>query len=602
MSDHDPVHTTTFSPMGTSRRPSRLSSPADALTGPSSHRTGAAVPSSSAATATATATAATTSTATGGMTLRARRRREEAVRRLVADVQAPFLAASPPPLVDPATSITSGVASSTAPTLPPSSTAATASTSATTAAAALADAETHQWLVASTVAAALEKGLDRDLHAELVQESKDNAGRIGQICHDHADVFLASVAKVVALGDPCADLADALKDALPELHRKTAGPLRDAATEWERACLSYARARTLHVLVQACQAVAYHLERARKQAHLGRPRAALDAADKARQALATPVEALFREAKIDPGLFKVAAGTAAAPTAVSLAGTSNASSGVASSTAGMPTSSLSMGLEQTPFGKRALTLLPKIESEVLMNARRGLNRWFLALRSGGDHAHLGRRVLRQCAHAVATGTGQLGLGGHVPPAYVWRAKTADNLLSRLPQTGKVARAVRQGYWFDRDAPRDAERLDRLGPAGIERRAESIAAAFGWQRCWDETAALGVDPAEFGFDGDASMRMGGGLSGSRHGGGLSGSRHGLTGSRHGSGGLRGSRHGRKTLGFRATTSSRSQAFQDITSTLGTSAAVKTAGQGSKWAELLLPALLMEASGNRYADRQ
>jgi hypothetical protein len=66
------------------------------------------------------------------------------------------------------------------------------------------------------------------LHAELVQDAKDNAGRIGQICHDHADVFLASVAKVAALEKPSADLADGLKSAHDKLQLRTAGPMRVA--------------------------------------------------------------------------------------------------------------------------------------------------------------------------------------------------------------------------------------------------------------------------------------------------------------------------------------------------------------------------------------
>ena len=115
-------------------------------------------------------------TPTGSMTTRARRRREEAVRRLVADIQS----------------------------------------------------KSQDWMVASTVATALEKGLDRDLHAELVQEAKDNAGRIGQVCHDHADVFLASVAQVAALGEPSAELADGIKQNMAELRTSTAGPMHEA--------------------------------------------------------------------------------------------------------------------------------------------------------------------------------------------------------------------------------------------------------------------------------------------------------------------------------------------------------------------------------------
>jgi hypothetical protein len=68
----------------------------------------------------------------GSMTIRARRRREEAVRKLVADVQ---------------------------------------SRTRTNKDDAAAVAETHDWVVASTVAIAIDKNLDRDLHGELVQEA-----------------------------------------------------------------------------------------------------------------------------------------------------------------------------------------------------------------------------------------------------------------------------------------------------------------------------------------------------------------------------------------------------------------------------------------------
>ena len=186
------------------------------------------------------------------VTARARRRREEAVRRLVTDVQA----RPDRKLGD-------------------------------------AKAESQDWIVASTVATALERGLDRDLHHELVQEAKENSGRIGQVCHDHSDVFLASVGKVVALGGPSADLANKLMVAQEELEKKTVGPMQDSALLWENAQHSHARAKALYVMVSACQRVAVWLERARKQAALGRPRAALEAVDEARTALTAPMSTLF---------------------------------------------------------------------------------------------------------------------------------------------------------------------------------------------------------------------------------------------------------------------------------------------------------------------
>jgi exocyst complex component 6 len=497
--------------------------------------------------ANAAAVTSTTTTLSGSnapvMTVRARRRREEAVRRLVADVQSK-----------------AGLDDDIA-----------------------AMAETHDWLVASTVATALEKGLDRDLHAELVQEAKDNAGRIGQVCHDHADVFLASVAQVAALAAPSADLADGLKDAQSELQLHTAGPMHEAATQWEEARQSYARARTVTVMVGACQSVAIQLERARKQAALGRPRAALDAVDRARSALTTPVESLF--VGPDEQLWK--------ETIASEQKTDESLTATAASAKKLS------NLEQTPFGKRAILFLPKIENEVLMSARRGLNRWFLSLRNG-DAAKAGRSAIRETAHAAAAGPGALGLGGTLPASFLWRAQMAENWMARTGQNSKVARACRLGYWFDRDAPKDAEKLQTALPSttaeGSERYAESIAVALGWYRCWEDGSSLLVDPSEYAMDGmDGSTR---GSSTSRHGGSLSGSRHGLSGSRHG---LRASRHGsavKKSLGFRASTSSRSQAYQDITSTLGAAGANKVTNQASLWTELLVPSILLSNSATRY----
>ena len=50
-------------------------------------------------------------------------------------------------------------------------------------------------------------------------------------------------------------------------------------------------------------------------------------------------------------------------------------------------------LENAPFGSRAMQILPEIENEVLMGAHRGLNRWFLILRSGVNGTKAGHTVL-----------------------------------------------------------------------------------------------------------------------------------------------------------------------------------------------------------------
>ena len=470
------------------------------------------------------------------VTSRARRRREEAVRRLVGDVHR-----RPDP-----NGFTGGT-----------------------------NMESHEWLVASTVATALERGLDKDLHSELVQEGKENSARIGQVCHDHSDAFLASVAKVVALGVPSGDLSDSLGQADGSL-RVTADTMLEAAASLEHAKQANQRARTLAGMVTACRNVAVLLERARKQASLGRPRAALDAVDEARNCLTAPVTSLLLGAKTRTNNHNNNNNSANGNNGPNGNNNNNNKGGDDGGT------STVVSLEETPFGQRAMVMLPKIENEVLMGARRGLNRWFLALRSGGDGAKAGRAVLRKCAHSMAVGPGQLGLGGHLPPSYIWRAKVADNLLARLDQNGKVARAVRLGYWFDRDGPKEAERLDVMAPPGMKRRAEAFAAAFGWYRCWDENALLYVDVTELNVDQ--------GLSGSRHG-----------GSRHG-----GSRHGKNkgNLSFRGTQArSGAQGRRELTlgggkgSNTRSTTSSKGGGGQSSWAPLLTPAVLFENASSR-----
>ena len=212
------------------------------------------------------------------MSARARRRREEAVRRLVADVhrrpEMPVaLGSSMTPGVDPAGPSPQTNALSQ---------------------------QQHDWLVASTVATALERGLDRDLHAELVQEMKDNSSRIGQVCHEHSDAFLESVNHVVTLvGGQANQLSYSLNQANDELQsKKTAGRMLEAASWLHHMQQSSERSQALAHLVRSCHHVAVLLERARKQASLGRPRAALDAVDEARQCLTAPAVRASRSQRL----------------------------------------------------------------------------------------------------------------------------------------------------------------------------------------------------------------------------------------------------------------------------------------------------------------
>ena len=415
---------------------------------------------------------------TASVTTRAHRRREDAIRRLVSDVQA-----RPDRKLATTVAANSGGGGSGFDSNNNHNDSNDGSIK-----------ESQDWIIASTVAIALERGLDRDLHHELVQEAKENAGRIGQVCHDHSDVFLASVGKVVALGGPSGDLATKLVTAQEELEQQTAGPMQESAMLWEEATESHARARALQIMVQECHKVSIYVDKARKQAALGRPRGALEAVDDARTVLTAPVFSLYSNnsggAHMERAsvIVKDAAKKKAAQEQSSSLedhhnNNNNNSHGMNNSNNPADASSNSGGggggsgvkgmitLEETPFGRRASLMLPKIENEVLMGARRGLNRWFLSLRSGGDGAKAGRAVLRRSAHSMAIGPGNLGLGGHMPPAYLWRAKVCDNLISRMNQNGRVVRSVRNGYWFERDAPKEAQKLEATSAPGMERRAE-----------------------------------------------------------------------------------------------------------------------------------
>jgi hypothetical protein len=263
--------------------------------------------------------------------------------------------------------------------------------------------------------------------------------------------------------------------------------------------------------------------------------------------------------------------------------TNSASEGpsAAATTQSDPSHAPVLRLEDTPFGSRAMQMLPKIENEVLMGARRGLNRWFLALRSGGDGAKAGRAALRRCASSVAVGPGSLGLGGKIQ-SYAWRAKNADNLISRASQKGKVARAARAGYWFERDCQREATRLEGSpGGMGIGRRAEAIASAFGWYRCWDESIG---DELQLILKTDWSNEGGKDMDRSGH------SAHGLNRSGHG---MNRSGHGR-SLGFRASNKGADGGMLNKSRTGGSI-------NRSQWADMLTPTVLAENKAAKDDDQ-
>jgi exocyst complex component 6 len=494
---------------------------------------------------------------------RSKRLREEAIRRLVQDIQRTASSAS---------SFSMGLDSSGD------------------------DESEEELIIAATLATAIERGLDKDLHNELCKQVKDSASNISKICHDHSDQFLDSVTQVADLGIPCNAIRNKIEYANSELEMKVLGPMLDASRELEYVKFVRAKCQTAHALVLACHRVAMLLEKAKKQANLARPRVALACIDEARSCLSASLASLVcypstggvskrnvnneEIQKILEDLFKDSGmdGNAGDDNDDRVHDKSTTSKDhskdkkITKSKGHVRHEKTDLRLEDTPFGIMAMKLVPRIENEVLMGARRALNKWFLAIRSGGDGAKAGRAALRKCAASMAMGPGQLGIGGKVQ-GYTWRAKNADNLISRVDQSGKVARATRMGYWFDRDNAVDMDRLARLSDMGMERKAEAFASAFGWYRCWNETSSLEVDEAKSISESDGF------------------------GSRHGDPLMSGSRHG-KSLSFRASTSRADPSNLRVHNRRGPNGQKEY----SPWALALTPNILLDDSMTRAEDEE
>lgn len=455
----------------------------------------------------------------------------------------------------------------------------------------------EELIIASTLATAIERGLDKDLHNELCKQVRDSASNISKICHDHSDEFLDSVTKVANLGTPCNSIRNKIEYSNSELERNVLGPMLDASRELVYIKFLRAKSQTVHALVVACQRVAMLLERAKKQANSARPRAALACVDEARMCLSVSLASLV----CSPSPSGVASKRNVNKEDIQMiledlikdygmdgnAGDDNGDRVNDKSTKSKNTNKekninkrkdlvrhekTDLRLEDTPFGIIAMKLVPKIENEVLAAARRALNKWFLSIRSGGDGAKAGRAALRKCASSMAMGPGYLGIGGKVQ-GYTWRAKNADNLISRVDQSGKVARATRMGYWFDRDNAADMDRLARLSDMGMERKAEAFASAFGWYRCWNENSSLEVDEAKSNTESDGF------------------------GSRHGDPLMSGSRHG-KSLSFRASTSRAESSNLRAQSRRGP----KGQKEFSPWALALTPNVLLDDTTTRVEDEE
>eukprot|EP00591_Stephanopyxis_turris_P009697 CAMPEP_0195528682 /NCGR_PEP_ID=MMETSP0794_2-20130614/30930_1 /TAXON_ID=515487 /ORGANISM="Stephanopyxis turris, Strain CCMP 815" /LENGTH=567 /DNA_ID=CAMNT_0040659857 /DNA_START=72 /DNA_END=1772 /DNA_ORIENTATION=+ len=363
-------------------------------------------------------------------------------------------------------------------------------------------------ILAGTIAAAIERGLDRELHNELVRGERESASQISKICHDHSDAFLTSVGRVVALGAPCLSLKTKIQTSNLTLQQSTGGEMLSAAQKLESARMAHVRARTMNTLVVgACKRVAVLLEQARKQASLCRPRMALDAVDEARVCLTAPIPVIpvmmngmvnrhvgvgdqgecgksHNDGASDVNSATINGGDVTSSSQLQL----QQQTQTQTQTQHQTNKSSIMTLEETPFGKRAMEMLPKIENEVMIGARRDLNRWFLSIRSG-DGAAAGAAALRKCALSIAVGaSGTCGIGGDLQ-GHLWRARMADKLVSL--GIGRVANAARIAYVYDRDVARDMVHLKRT-EKGMSRRAECIAVAFGWYRCWDGNISVNIE--------------------------------------------------------------------------------------------------------------
>ena len=375
-----------------------------------------------------------------------------------------------------------------------------------------ATAAAEEFHLATAVAAAIEKGLDRELHAEFVRGECESSRAIAAICNQYSDAFLGSVGRVVALGAPCLTLRKNLEHLNAELQK---GDMLRAAQTLERARMARVRARTMSLfVVGSCKRVAGLLEHARKQAALGRPRLALDAVDEARAVLTTPIVIPLVGTGGTKPLYLGIGDQQPSNSDAENGGSAMSGDGTTGQSLGADNSGfssiddaanpqqppgmsqprhISITLEETPFGARAMEMLPKIENEVMMGARRSLNRWFLSIRSG-DGAASGAAALRKCAHGMAVGaTGTGGLGGDTQ-SHRWRATNAQNLIARVSAQSKVVHACKLVYDLDRDVGRDVARLEQF-PQGLSRRAEAIASSFGWYRCWDENVSIGVELLE-----------------------------------------------------------------------------------------------------------
>jgi len=370
----------------------------------------------------------------------------------------------------------------------------------------------NEMMLASTVASALERNLDRELYSELTAGAKEGSALITRICNDHSDNFLGSVGRLVSLGsgsvgnaasvavsdasksNPSLNVAVNLSSSA-ELKSKieasgtelvsdigTGGTMLTAASKLESMREAHRRAKAMKALVANCHRIAVLLERGRKYAALSRPRAALDAVDEARACLKKP---------LNPFLARALSHTCSTPAgAATFKNKDNSFSPNGGDDHNVGPIVAVTTIEATPFGVRANELLPKIENEVLAGARKGLARWFLNIR-GGEGASAGAAALRKCANSMAAGA---SMKLDSLEWYSWQNRHADNLISR--GDGRVATSARVAYSV-LYTKKDMKRLEGISK-GVGRKAEAFASAFGWYRCWKEDSPLNLEASAGGI--------------------------------------------------------------------------------------------------------
>jgi len=71
-----------------------------------------------------------------------------------------------------------------------------------------------EMILPSSIAAAIELGVDRELFAELQNKIKQSSATISKICSEHSDAFLASVGRVGSLGSASEEIRSIIQQVL----------------------------------------------------------------------------------------------------------------------------------------------------------------------------------------------------------------------------------------------------------------------------------------------------------------------------------------------------------------------------------------------------